>query len=79
VLSKVYTISLNKVTGTDKNLTSKALFKGDQTMKKNKLLLAIAIIFLIVMILFTYDMASRTVKPWDKKKNNVLKKYDPQR
>ncbi|MFN6945171.1 MAG: hypothetical protein ACK4ND_09505 [Cytophagaceae bacterium] len=47
-------------------------------MKKNKLLLLIAVVFLLVIVFFTYDMASKTVKPWDKKKNNILKKYDPE-
>ncbi|HEX8548474.1 MAG TPA: hypothetical protein VF691_16045 [Cytophagaceae bacterium] len=44
-------------------------------MKKNKVLLFIAIIFTLVMLYITYDMSSRTVKPWDRKKNNVLDKY----
>ncbi|WMJ72410.1 hypothetical protein RCC89_04425 [Cytophagaceae bacterium ABcell3] len=44
-------------------------------MKKNKALLIIALLFTGLMIYLTIDMANRTVKPWDKNKNNVMEKY----
>lgn len=44
-------------------------------MRKNKMLLYIAIGFTLLMLYLAYDMGTRTVKPWDRKKNNVLKKY----
>jgi hypothetical protein len=44
-------------------------------MKKNKILLTMAILFTLLMIYLAYDMSSRTIKPWDRKKNNILKKY----
>jgi hypothetical protein len=42
---------------------------------KKKLLFLFAISFTLLMLYLAYDMAKRTVKPWDRKKNNVLKKY----
>lgn len=45
-------------------------------MKRNKkFLIVIFILFMGLMIYLSYDMASKTVKPWGKK-NNVLKKYN---
>lgn len=44
-------------------------------MQKNRVLLAIAILFTLLMIYLAYDMSTRTGKPWDRKKNNVVKKY----
>lgn len=44
-------------------------------MKKNKLFLIIAILFLLAVVIMTWHMASKTVKPWDKKKNDYLEKY----
>lgn len=44
-------------------------------MKKNKLFLIAAILFVAIVVAFTIHMSSITVKPWDKKTNNVLDKY----
>ncbi|WP_211236754.1 hypothetical protein [Sporocytophaga myxococcoides] len=38
-------------------------------MKKNKVLLILALLFLLIMLYISYDMMSRTKKPWEKKKN----------
>jgi len=42
---------------------------------KKKIFFIIAALFAILMIILTIDMASKTTKPWDKKKNNILEKY----
>ncbi len=43
-------------------------------MKKNKILLAVFVIFMVIVLLITYDMSSRTTKPWNKKKRSEEKK-----
>jgi len=47
-------------------------------MKNNKIFQIIVIAFILLVIAFTWHMSSKTVKPWDKKKNNVLEKYKVQ-
>lgn len=42
--------------------------------KSKKILITVFAVFMLLMVYLSYDMASRTVKPWGKK-NNVLKKY----
>lgn len=42
---------------------------------KKKIFFAIVLAFTVLMIVLTIDMASKTSKPWDRKKNNILEKY----
>lgn len=47
-------------------------------MKKNKIFLIAAILFVAIIIAFTIHMSSVTTKPWDKKTNNIPGKYKVQ-
>ncbi|WP_197060153.1 hypothetical protein [Sporocytophaga myxococcoides] len=40
-------------------------------MKKNKVLLIFALLFLLIILYISYDMMSRTKKPWEKKKKEL--------
>lgn len=35
-------------------------------MKKNKLFLILSILFILIMLAFTFHMSTHTVKPWEK-------------
>ncbi|MFQ3576171.1 MAG: hypothetical protein SNJ77_07030 [Cytophagales bacterium] len=42
---------------------------------KKKIFFLIAVLFTTLMIFLSYDMGKKTIKPWEKKKNNILEKY----
>ncbi len=42
---------------------------------KKIIFITVTILFTLLMIVLTVDMASKTTKPWDRKKNNIIEKY----
>ncbi len=43
--------------------------------RKKKILFIVAVLFTLLMAFLAYDMFTRTGKPWDRKKNNIIDKY----
>jgi hypothetical protein len=43
--------------------------------RSKKIFYAFTLIFIILMAILTYDMSKKTIKPWERKKNNILDKY----